>query len=84
MPASKYIVEVTKHLFNRSKCPVEWIKYTVYIFVNSVQRTMLMIGALERFVILVKTFIKPTKMPFIQIKNLFGPQNIELKKFQFT
>lgn len=79
MPASKYIVEVTKYQFNRSECPVEWIKYTVYIFVNLVQRTMLVIGAFKCFVTLVKTFIKPIIMRFIEIKNLLRPQYIKFK-----
>lgn len=43
-----------------------------------------MIDAFEYFVILIKTFIKPTKMRFIEIKNLLRPQNTEFKKFQLT
>lgn len=68
--AYNYIVEVTKHYFNRSECFVEYIKYIVYIFVNSLQRTMEMISAFKCFVILVKTFMKTTEIRFIKIKNL--------------
>jgi len=65
IPLYKYIVEIRKYQLNRSECLVEWIKYTVYIFINSVKGTMSMISTFECFVILVKTFIKTTQIRFI-------------------